>query len=125
MISSITSDPIMMASVVLGSLSVALFVYAWKSGKSLNPLSGSVSSTSPFKFADKFRDRVKNEAQEQDEIPDLAVSQLDNLLSHAVAHGREIERAKGKNSDKLYKMVAITTLVSGLNFIGLLVLIFG
>jgi hypothetical protein len=125
MISSITSSPVMMASVVLGSLSVALLVYAWKSGKSLNPISGGVQSTSPFKFADKFRDRVKNEAQDQDEIPDLAVSQLDNLLSHAVAHGREIERAKGKNSDKLYKMVAITTLVSGLNFIGLLVLIFG
>ena len=125
-ISTITGDPVLLASTVLGSLSIALVVYAYKNGKSLNPLGGKVRSKSPFKYAGKVRDSVKDKAEDQgDQIPDLAVSQLDNLLSHAVAHGREIERAKGQNSDKLYKMVGLTLLISGINFLGLMFLIFG
>jgi len=124
-ISTIQSDPILLGSTVIGGLSLLAIIYAWKQGKSLNPMGGKVRSTSPFKYASKFRDRVEDKAEEEGEIPDLQVSQLDNLLSHAVAHGREIERAKGKNSDKLYKMVGICLLLTGLNFVALMVLIFG
>jgi len=125
-VSTIIGDPILLGSTVIGALSVALIVYAYKNGKSLNPLGGKVRSKSPFKYAGKVRNSVKDKAEDQgDQIPDLAVSQLDNLLSHAVAHGREIERAKGQNSDKLYKMVGLTLLISGINFLGLMFLIFG
>lgn len=126
MISTITGDTVLLASTVIGSLSVALGVYAYKKGKSLNPLGSKVRSKSPHKYAGKIRDAVKQKADEQgDQIPDLAVAQLDNLLSHAVAHGREIERAKGQNSDKLYKMVGVTLLFTGINSLALMFLIFG
>lgn len=124
-LSTITGSPIITASVVLGGLSVLAIAYAWKQGKSLNPMGSEVRSKSPFAYAEKFRDSVREKSKENNEIPDLQVSQLDNLLSHAVAHGREIERAKGQNSDKLYQMVLGALVLSGLNLLAILFLIFG
>ena len=125
-ITTITGDPILLISTVLGALSVALLAYAYNNGKKLNPLTSKIRSKSPFKYAQSIKPSVREEADDQgDQIPDLAVAQLDNLLSHAVSHGREVERAKGKNSDTLYKMVKINLVLSGLALIGILFLIFG
>ena len=118
-------DPIILGSIGIGVVSIGLIGYSAYNGKSLNPLAKNVKSESPFSFADKFREAVSKKAKENDQIEDLQVSQLDNLLSHAVAHGREIERAKGKNSDTLYKMIGLCLLGTGLNLIGILILLFG
>lgn len=115
----------MISSIVIGGLSLAFIGYSYKSGKSLNPLTQKVKSADPFKFADKFKDKIEDKAEEKNQIGELKVSQLDNLLSHAVAHGREIERAKGQDSETLLTMVKISLLLSGLNLLGIAILIFG
>lgn len=119
------NDPVIVGSVVIGGLSLAAIGYAYSQGKSLNPIGNKVRSKSPFKYAEDFRDRVADKAESEGQLPNLQVSQLDNLLSHAVAHGREIERAKGQNSDKLYKMVGLCLIISGLNLLGILFIAFG
>jgi len=118
-------EPLILGSVVLGGLSLAVIGYMYSQGKSLDLLSGGVKSKSPYDLLDKFRDRVEEEAEEEGQMPDLQVSQLDNLMAQAVAHGREVERAKGKNSNTLFKMVKINLALTGLLVLAVGFLIFG
>jgi len=118
-------DPIITGSIVIGGLSIAVIGYMYSQGKSLGFLSGDVKSQSPFEFMDNFRGRVEDKAEDEGQLPDLQVSQLDNLISQAVAHGREVERAKGQDSNTMFKMVKLNLALTGAILLGLLFLIFG
>lgn len=118
-------DPIILGSVVIGGLSLAVIGFMYSKGKSLDVLSGDIDSKSPSDFMERFRGRVEDRAEQKGELPDLQVSQLDNLMSQAVAHGREVERAKGQDSNTMFKMVKINLALTGAVLLGLLFLIFG